>query len=282
MTTARHAAWLRDGGTWFLIDPLVYLRDSLRNQGYTVYDIGNSSHLDAVPPEDHTPYSATGWPGESRYPYVHAIDIMPKGSDWAGLNALAQQLIADKRNGKAAFIKYINWTTADGKRAFHTSWEPGEKTISSSDGGHIHISARTDFWDSAIKYSPIVGSGGGGTAGATIMFCNYGDSGDVVLALQAQLNGFGYGSIVGNLDGSYGDKTAAALKAALGDPSNSGRNFGPWEYAAFMTRVVHGGSGAPGPKGDKGDPGAPGKDGAPGPKGDAAVLPPGGTLLIQG
>lgn len=160
-----YQGWLNDGATWYLIDPLVYLRDALRAKGYTVYDIGNKAHLTHVPPEDHTPYSATGFPGQSRYPYVHAIDIMPKKNalgqdDFADLETLAKLLIQDKRSGKAPFIKYMNYTTAQGL-CWHISWQPNERITSSSDKGHIHLSARTDYWNSGIKYSPFASSASG-------------------------------------------------------------------------------------------------------------------------
>lgn len=84
---------------------------------------------------------------------------------------------------------------------------------------------------------------GWGAASGGNMFCQYGDSGDNVLALQAMLIGLGFN--VGAPDGSYGDKVAAGLKAALGDPTNDGKHYGPWEYGAMMARVVHTKAAAP-------------------------------------
>jgi hypothetical protein len=277
VTSSQHAHWIADGGQWYLADPLVYLRDTLRGQRYTVYDLGNEGHLNHQPPEDHTPYSATGWPGQSPYPVVMAIDIMPKGDDMADLEALARQLIADRDAGLFAALKYINWTEASGE-CWHTSWQPNKATKSSSDRGHIHLSIRTDFWNSTIKYAP---SGWGGSSGGYLMLqeCKFGDKGKAVGTLQATLLAYGFDLGPSGVDEDYGPATASALAAAIRD--GDGKHFGYWEFSAFMKRVVSAQGGQPGPAGPKGDSGPAGKDGAPGAKGDAAVLPEGATLLIQ-
>jgi GH25 family lysozyme M1 (1,4-beta-N-acetylmuramidase) len=156
-------------------------------------------------------------------------------------------------------------------------WQYGSNAII----GGQHTCDANAFRGSTSDFAAMIGSSGSsGFTSGDDMFCKKGDKGDKVLALQAMLTGFGFN--VGACDSNYGANTAAGLKAALGDPNNSGENYGPWEYAAVMTRVVHGNSG-PGPKGDTGAPGSPGKDGAPGPKGDkgdAAVLPEGAVLRI--
>lgn len=152
-------------------------------------------------------------------------------------------------------------------------WQYGSNTII----GSQHTCDANAFKGTTSDFAAMIG---GSSSSGDDMFCKKGDKGDKVLALQAQLGGFGFNP--GDMDGNYGANTAAALKRALDDPNNSGENFGPWEYAAFMTRVVHGTSGQ-GPKGDKGDPGPKGDPGAPGEKGDkgdAAVLPDGAQLMV--
>lgn len=161
MTSPQHARWIRSGMQWQLAHPLVALRDRLRGYGYTVYDIGNTSHLDHIPPEDHTPYSETGWPGTTPYGWVTAIDIMPPGGGLPSLQQLGAQMVADRQAGVpgVAWLKYINWGPVNNSHAVQDRWTPGHKTISSSDTGHIHASGRSDHVLSAtqaeLDYDPV-------------------------------------------------------------------------------------------------------------------------------
>jgi hypothetical protein len=138
-----YAEWIAAGQPYTRARPTLQLRDLLRGHGYTVFDYPNVDHLKAIPPEDHTPYSATGWPITSKRWVGHAIDIMPSGP--VDLVTLALQIIRDKDAGVpgTGWIKYINWTDAAG-RCWHTSWQPTKQTVASSDRGHIHVSARSD------------------------------------------------------------------------------------------------------------------------------------------
>ena len=158
MASQAYHDWLADG------EPVKYGRavravgDKLTAHGYTVYYKGDTGHLQHEPPEDHTPYSATGWPGKSPYPYVMAADVMPPasgqkskltGQPLPSLQKLSAQLIADKKAGHsgAAFLKYINHEPEGDYTGpcYHESWQPDYKRISSSDRGHIHLSSRSDF-----------------------------------------------------------------------------------------------------------------------------------------
>ncbi len=145
---------------WQLARPLVALRDRLRRYGYTVYDIGDTRHMDHVPPEDHTPYSETGWPIATEYGWVTAIDIMPPGGGGLpSLQALGAQLAADRNTGvKAAlWIKYMNWGPVDNQHAVQDRWQPGHSRGSSGDVGHIHLSSRSDALRSTVGdlYDPV-------------------------------------------------------------------------------------------------------------------------------
>ena len=143
MTSAQHRRWVNSGLTWTLAFPLAYLRDRLRRYGYIVYDIGNTDHLDHIPPEDHTPYSETGWPVITPYGWVTAIDVMPNPA-LPSLQALGAQLYADKEAGVAEFIKYMNWGPTSDRVAVQDYWQPDHHRKSSSDIGHIHLSCRSD------------------------------------------------------------------------------------------------------------------------------------------
>jgi hypothetical protein len=146
---------------WQLARPLVALRDRLRRYGYTVYDIGDARHLDHVPPEDHTPYSETGWPGTTPYGWVTAIDIMPPPTSKAlpSLQALGRRMHDDRNAGYdgASWLKYMNWGPADDRHAVHCKWQPSHQQLSSGDVGHLHLSSRSDVTQSMVgdNYDPV-------------------------------------------------------------------------------------------------------------------------------
>ncbi len=156
----QHQLWLDLGLDWHLALPLLALRNRLRRYGYTVFDIGNNRHLDHEPPEDHTPYSETGWPIHTPYGWVTAIDVMPPpaGSPLPSLAELGWRIHDDRQAGVAgvAWLKYMNWEPGDGK-CWHESWQPAYVRRSSSDRGHLHLSCRSDMVNSAAAadYDPI-------------------------------------------------------------------------------------------------------------------------------
>lgn len=158
--SAAYQVWLRagqpDSG---LALPLVQLRDVLRAAGYTVYDRPNAAHLQAQPPEDHTPFSATGWPKVSPLYWRHAIDVMPKSGDAAGardLWLLGARIAGDRNAGLITWLKYINRPpAADLGRAIQDSWQPGHAQRSSSDTGHLHLSSVTGVETLSAPYNPL-------------------------------------------------------------------------------------------------------------------------------
>jgi hypothetical protein len=152
--------WVADGRPWELARPVGDLARRLLHYGYTVYTIGNAAHLHANPPEDHTPYSHTGWPRTSPYPYVHAMDIMPPtDSTLPSLAQLGAQFYADRVAGDASWIKYMNWEPrgVNTGPCWHDAWQPSHTRTASDDRGHIHISIRSDYTTStaAAGYDPV-------------------------------------------------------------------------------------------------------------------------------
>lgn len=153
--------WIGSGKPYVLMRPAKVLQAALRGHGLTVYDYPNDAHLRANTPEDHTPFSATGWPGKSAYGVGHALDVMPRADTAAARAenaAIARQLIRDRNAAVAGtlWIKYINWTDEQG--ACHQErWMPSHETRSSTDKGHIHISGRSDADNDARAegYDPI-------------------------------------------------------------------------------------------------------------------------------
>jgi hypothetical protein len=142
--------------------PGAHLSARLRGYGYTVYTKGNDAHMEAVPPEDHTPFSQTGWPVESPEWYGHALDIMPQNIP-AGCPTLAQlgaQMFNDKTANVAGarVIKYMNWEpNGQGLACYHDAWEPTHRRTPSTDRGHIHVSIRSDAThsDEMAGYDPV-------------------------------------------------------------------------------------------------------------------------------
>jgi hypothetical protein len=157
MASKAYRDWLADGSPWKFARPVRAIGDRLREHGYTVYFEGNDAHLQKATPEDHCPFSATGWPGPSPYPYCMATDIMPPrpgqtskltGRPLPSLQRLAAVLRADRiaGNPEAAFLKYMNHEP-DGDNTgpcWHDSWQPTYARIASDDREHIHLSARSD------------------------------------------------------------------------------------------------------------------------------------------
>lgn len=154
----RFTDWRGAGSPWLLALPVNDLAVLLRKYGYVVGTIGNRRHLTANTPEDHVPYSKTGWPNPNPYPWVHAADIMPPSAKTGlpPLAALGAQIVRDRKAGVAdiGWLKYINWTTA-GDNCYHDRWTPDYQRSPSGDRGHIHLSARTDHTHTRSTYDPV-------------------------------------------------------------------------------------------------------------------------------
>lgn len=160
MSLTARDQWIKAGRPYRLCRPMADLQATLRGHGYVVYDYPDDAHLMAIPPEDHTGFSATGWPGASPFGRGMAIDIMPPDPA-KGLPTLAQlgaKMVADKMAGRRelAPLKYQNWTDDEGA-CWHDSWQPNYARRPSTDKGHVHQSARTDYVDSdaMVHYDPV-------------------------------------------------------------------------------------------------------------------------------
>lgn len=161
MVSQGYRDWLAAGKPYTLIRPAKAVQTTLQGYGLTVYDYPNDAHLQANTPEDHTPFSVTGWPGANKRWFARGVDVMPRSNSYAHRkeNAdIARQLIWDKDTGHpgVAWIKYINWTDEAGN-CVNVSWKPNKVVKKSTDKGHIHISGRSDVDDDerADDYDPI-------------------------------------------------------------------------------------------------------------------------------
>lgn len=238
MVVSNYEQWVADGSPWHPATPVDSLTQVLKKHGYTVYTIGNHAHLTANPPEDHTPYSHTPWPGTQPYPAVLAMDIMP-GGVW-GLDDLGAAIFEDKQNGLPglAGLKYMNWTDLNGN-CWHDKWTPNHDRSTSSDRGHIHLSWRTDYVNNNIAYDPITPVALKGYVmdislnGLKLPTLHLGND-------DAKMGGYNYvgrAQICLNftkaaglkIDGVYGPATAAAVRSL---PTNSNGNsitLAEWE-----------------------------------------------------
>lgn len=161
MTATNYPEWVADGQPWRPAPVIAQLAAMLRGHGYTVYELGDMSHLLADPPEDHTPYSHTPWPGPQPYPLVLALDVMPGGPVmWT---ILGERIVSARNAGVPGteWIKYVNYTDHYGD-CWHVSWEPDYARRPSTDTGHIHISARTDRVNQSLgAWDPVTRPMGG-------------------------------------------------------------------------------------------------------------------------
>lgn len=251
---SQRGTWMAAGGRYSLAQPVADIVATLRRYGYVVGTIGNGQHLDHVPPEDHTPYSATGWPVASPTWWVHAFDIMPPpaGSGLPDLGRLGSQLVLDRTTGVpgASVIKFLNWTPAGGA-CRHEAWTPDHRVCPSSDTGHIHASVRSDCTHSTIAagYDPVARARGAGLVAATPtrvaataqghaagppwpgrVLCEPATHGDDARTWQARMHERGATIAV---DGWYGPKSADVcqrLQAQRGLAQD--RRVGPITWAA--------------------------------------------------
>jgi hypothetical protein len=266
--TAAYRNWVARGKPFTLAYPLADLMAQLRRDGYTVYAYPDESHLRASTPEDHDPFSATGWPGVSPFGWGMAIDIMPprSGSGLPSLAQLGRQMLADKINGVPgmSWLKYLNWEPGDGS-CKHESFQPNHVTRSSSDRGHLHASARTDLYQSRVAagYNPVARVRAGGSAivvpvqrpaesggirkpappwPGRVLIARAGKAmmhGTDVTGWQREMQARGWSVKV---DGWYGDKSADLAEAFQRDSSAHGwhldvdRKVGPATWRATWER----------------------------------------------
>lgn len=251
MTSRQHQSWINagrpDSG---LALPLAQLRDTLRAAGFVVYDWPNDAHLDAEPPEDHTFYSETGWPGVSPKWWRHAIDIMPKAGAAGAreLWLLGARIAADRQAGRITWLKYINRPpTSNLGNAIQEAWEPNYAKRASSDAGHLHLSSITGVETLSSPYNPLAPVGapqegddmqlsdlvpGTGTAATNGHDRTFGQ----IIGDQAKLRAV----LIGELDpaaAGFGPSTPLAKLLALTDGTGGGNALptGPIKVTGQLT-----------------------------------------------
>lgn len=155
MATRAYYDWLAAGKPWHKAAPVAEYQRAFLAAGWpaaSLGTLGDAAHLTSDRPQDHTPFSVTGWPDAHPYPYVLAFDaghLPAQGFDMAPVVA---QWLADARDGKTPWVKYIVWRgqSFDVRREFEPAGASGHYD-------HAHVSFRTDWHDKTIGAYAVVG-----------------------------------------------------------------------------------------------------------------------------
>lgn len=155
MATQAYQDWVARGRHWTLAKPLREYASALISAGFAqngIGTIGDERHLHADPPEDHTPFSSTGWPDEAPLEVVTALDLNSvKGSrqDW---DTVARYWIQEARAGRTPWVKRIIFQGRHYDVRY--AWE-ARPILGHYD--HVHVGIRTDWVSRSIGDWPIIG-----------------------------------------------------------------------------------------------------------------------------
>jgi len=143
MTTAAYYSWHNDGRPVTPAQPIrdvvVRLKSAFPRAAHLFSWYADEAHYQADMPQDHTPFSATGWPLANPYPYVFATDAAHRPDLGVDGHTLFAHWIGEARAGRMPWLKYMIWQA----RIYdvRNGWR---EQSSSGHYGHIHLSARTD------------------------------------------------------------------------------------------------------------------------------------------
>jgi hypothetical protein len=140
MASPKLAVWDKAGRPFKVAAPIVYVvnyckRKAIANLG----TIGNTDHLTADPPEDHTPYSDTAWP--NRLPLAVLVDgerYWVCAGDFGNEKGLGAAILRDARAGLLPWLKYLN------VGGMHYTFADGFKQGRPNPDQHIHLSTFDD------------------------------------------------------------------------------------------------------------------------------------------
>jgi hypothetical protein len=158
MATAAYRAWVKAGRPWHIANIVNDYRVALHDAGWAFAElgtIGNEAHLQAETPQDHTPFSATGWPDEHPYPAVLALDAMNGARPSPVMTSLVGYWLEEARADRTPWVKYINWQGQ--KYDVRNAWAPRE---TSGHYDHAHISFTTNWANQSVGSWPVTPDGG--------------------------------------------------------------------------------------------------------------------------
>lgn len=158
MATAAYKVWVKTGRPWHVANIVKDYLQQLHAAGWRFDElgtIGDEAHLQAERPQDHTPFSETGWPGTHPYPAILALDVMAAGHDDPHVDDLVYHWLNAARAGSTPWVKYINWQgyQFDVRKGWAARPIAGHFD-------HAHISFRTDWADRSVDGWPVVPHGG--------------------------------------------------------------------------------------------------------------------------
>lgn len=143
MAVAAYYAWDRLGRP---LDPAVPIRQFVERMkagfpraAHLFSWHADEAHYQAEPPQDHTPFSATGWPEVSPFWWVFATDIMHRPDLGVDCNVLFPYWLAEAKASRMPWLKYMIWQAK--RYDVRNAWRP---VTSSGHSGHVHLSGRTD------------------------------------------------------------------------------------------------------------------------------------------
>lgn len=157
MATQAYHNWVAAGRPFTLATPVRLYRDAFRAAGWpanSLGTIGNEAHLQASTPQDHTPFSTTGWPGRHPYPYVLAFDVSHQVSRETELDSIVAHWLSQARAGATPWVKYIIYKGH--------SYDVRSGWVARTASGHYdhaHTSFRTDYVTTSVGAWPIIGRG---------------------------------------------------------------------------------------------------------------------------
>ncbi len=151
MAVAAYSAWKRAGKPVWPANPVKDIVDRLKvaypaaaaQNLFSWY--ANEAHLTAVPAQDHTPFSQTGWPLASPEWYVFATDVMHRPDLGVDCGALFPYWLSEAKAGRMPWLKYLIWQAKI--YDVRNDWRPQSN---SGHFDHIHISTRTDHRTTAL------------------------------------------------------------------------------------------------------------------------------------
>lgn len=158
MATAAYRDWVRAGRPWENCVPVREFVAALQAAGWTggaLGTIGDEAHLQAETPQDHTPFSMTGWPGEHPYPQILALDVMHSPNSGRDVAPLADYWRYEARHGRMPWLKYMTWRAR--RYDVRNNWDP---VAAQGHWDHAHLSFRTDCAWTGIGNWQVIPNGG--------------------------------------------------------------------------------------------------------------------------
>jgi hypothetical protein len=125
----------------------------------------NDAHYQAATPEDHTPFSATGWPAASPRWVVFATDVMHRPDLGVDCRALFPYWLSEAKAGRFRSLKYIIWQAK--LYSVQNNWRPSNNR---GHFDHIHLSFRTDYRNGSLGTWSLIPGTGTGTSDDDMMF----------------------------------------------------------------------------------------------------------------